>query len=71
MTVAEIESQFNDEWVLIEDPQTNARLEVQSGKVRHHSKDREEVYRLAASLRPHRFAILYTGALPEGMAVVL
>lgn len=71
MTVTEIAARFDAEWVLVEEPQTNAALEVQSGKVRHHSKDRDEVYRLAATLRPKRFAILYTGAMPEGTAIVL
>ena len=40
LTLAEIEAQFVAEWVLIEDPQTNNALEVQSGKVLYHSKDR-------------------------------
>jgi hypothetical protein len=71
MTTAEIQSQFVSEWVLVEDPQTNDALEVQGGIVRWHSKDRDEVYRKAVELRPKRFAVLYTGALPEGTAVVL
>ena len=34
LTVAEIESRFASEWILIEDPQTNQSLEAQRGKVR-------------------------------------
>ena len=71
LTIAEIEAQFESEWVLVEDPQTNESLEVQSGKVRYHSKDRDEVYRAAVKLRPKRFAILYTGTLPKDTAIVL
>lgn len=71
LTITEIESQFESEWVLVEDPQTNEFLEVQSGKVRFHSKDRDEVYREAVKLRPKRFAILYTGMLPKDTAIVL
>jgi hypothetical protein len=71
MTIEEIESQFDSEWVLVEDPQTNEALEVLSGKVIHHSKDRDEVYRKAVALRPKRSAILYTGEIPEDTAVVL
>ncbi len=71
LTIAEIEAQFQSEWVLVEDPQTNESLEVQSGKVRYHSKDRDEVYRAAVKLRPKRFAILYTGTLPKDTAIVL
>ena len=46
-------------------------LEVKSGKVRWHSKDRDEVYRKAVELRPKRFAMLYTGTLPKDAAIVL
>jgi len=70
-TIAEIESKFQSEWVLIEDPQTNESLEVKSGKVRYHSKDRDEVYRKAVELRPKRFAMLYTGTIPKDTAIVL
>ena len=71
LTIAQIEAQFVSEWVLVEAPQINDALEVQSGKVRWHSKDREEVYRQAVVLRPKRFAILYTGKMPEDTAIVL
>ena len=71
MTVTEIESRFNSEWVLIEDPEVNDSLEVQGGKVLYHSKDRDEVYRKAVELRPKRFAMLYTGMMPEDTAIVL
>lgn len=54
MTIAEIETRFESEWVLLEDPETNEALEVQSGKVRWHSKDRDEVYRKAIDLRPKK-----------------
>jgi len=71
LSLAQIESQFSSEWVLVEDPETNQALEVQRGKVRWHSKDREEVYRKAIELRPRRFAVLYTGQIPEDTAIVL
>ena len=71
LTIAQIEAQFDSEWILVGDPQTNEALEVQSGKVLWHSKDREEVYRKAVELRPRRSAMLYTGKLPKGTAVVL
>ncbi len=71
MTVGQIEAQFESEWVLLENPQTNEALEVQGGRVLWHSKDRDEVYRKAVELRPKRFAVLYTGKIPEGTAVVL
>ena len=52
LTLAQIESQFSSEWVLVEDPETNQALEVERGKVRWHSKDREEVYRKSTRAIP-------------------
>ncbi len=71
MTIAEIQSQFDAEWVLIENPQTDEKLQVLGGKVICHSLDRDEVYRKAVSLRPKRSAIIYTGEIPDETAVVL
>ena len=71
MTVEDMKTQFESEWVLVENPQTNDALEVLKGKILHHSKDRDEVYRKAVALRPKRSAIVYTGEIPEDTAVVL
>ena len=71
LTFAEIETQFPGEWVLVENPQTNDALEVQSGRVLAHSKDRDEVYDKLIALRPSRFAILNTGTIPEGAVIIL
>lgn len=71
LTIAEIESTYDSEWVLIEDPQTDEKLEVVSGSVICHSKNRDEVYRKAVELRPRRFAMLYTGTIHERAAIVL
>ncbi len=71
MTIKDIESQFDSEWVLLEDPQTNDILEVLGGKVLYHSKDRDEVYRKAVNFRLKRSAVVYTGEIPEDTAIVL
>ena len=71
LTLAEIQSQFAGEWVLVGDPQTTPALEVQRGTVLYHSKDRDEVYRQAVALRPPRFAVLYVGTMPQDTAIVL
>jgi hypothetical protein len=71
MTIAQIQEQFDSEWILVDEPLTDASLNVQGGRVLCHSKDREEVYRKAVELRPKRFAVLFTGKMPEGTAVVL
>jgi len=71
LTIAEIESRFGSEWVLIEDPETNEALDITAGKVRWHSRNRDEVYRKAIELHPVRFAVLFTGSIPNDAAVVL
>lgn len=71
MTLEEMKSQFDGEWILVEEPQTNDALEVIRGKVLYHAKDRDEVYRQVVALRPKRSAILYTGQMPEDTAIVL
>ena len=71
MTIEEIRSRFDSEWVLVEDPRTNEALEVISGHVLHHSKDRDEVYRKAVAVRPKRCAVLYTGEIPADTAIIL
>jgi hypothetical protein len=71
LTITEIELQFDSEWVLLEDPQTNEALEVQSGKVLYHSKDRDEFDRKALEFHPKRFAVLYTGQPSEEMEFAL
>ena len=71
MTVMEIKNQFKAEWILIGEPDVTKDLEVKSGKVLWHSKDRDEVYRKARELKPQHSAILYTGSLPKGTAVIL
>ena len=71
LTIAQIEARFDSEWVLIEDPLTDDTLQVQGGTVRCHGKDREEVYGRAVETRPKRFAIVYTGRMPQDTEIVL
>ena len=71
MTLAEVKSRFQSEWILIGDPDTDAALNVRKGRVLCHNKDRDEVYRAALALRPSRSAFMYTGRIPEDEAVIL
>ncbi len=71
MTITDMERTFVDEWVLVVDPVTDASLEVQGGSVMWHGGDRDEVYRKAIELRPARFAVVYTGEMPDDTAIVL
>ncbi len=72
LTVDEIHQQFDSEWVLLDDPQTDEQNQVRSGRVVCHSKDRAEVDRKLLELpTPRRFAVFYTGKLPKDAAIVL
>jgi hypothetical protein len=71
MTLAEIEAQFPDEWILVIDPDTGPDLEVRTGVVAAHSKDHDEVYRRALELKPKRSAVWFNGEPPEGAVFVL
>ena len=71
MSMPELEARFDSEWVLLEDPETTESLEVTSGKVLWHSKDRDEVYRKALELRPKHSAILYMGGIPDDMEFLI
>jgi hypothetical protein len=71
LSIEEIQSRFDSEWVLIEDPEVNERSEVVRGTVVFHSKDRDEVDRKAIELRLKHSAFLYTGKMPENTAIVL
>ncbi len=71
LTIAEIESRFVSEWVLVGDPETDEAFHVLRGTILCHGPDRDAVYRKAIELRPKYCAFLYTGTIPEGTAVVL
>ena len=71
MTYERIKARFDSEWVLTGAPDTDETLNVRSGDVLHYSKDRDEVYRRALALRPARAAVVYTGTMPEGTAIVV
>lgn len=71
LTIEEIENRFDSEWVLIGDPLTDELLEVMGGKVLWHSRDRDEIHRMAMELHPRRFAVLHVGKPPEEMESAL
>ncbi|MCX7046608.1 MAG: hypothetical protein NTX50_14120 [Candidatus Sumerlaeota bacterium] len=70
-TYHEMQDRFPDEWVLVGNPETDASLQVVSGTLLFHSKNRDELYRKARKLSPRECAILYFGAIPDDMVVVL
>ena len=71
MTWQEIESEFDSEWVLIEDPELTSALKVIKGKVVFHSKDQNEVYRKMGEFTKLNHAVRYIGELPKGWEMAL
>lgn len=71
LSFSQIIERFEAEWVLLRDPETDDGFNIRQGVVLWHSKDRDEVYRKAREIRPEHSAILYTGRLPDDVAVVL
>ena len=47
LTLSEMESRYPEEWILIDDPETDESLEVVRGRVLFHSSDQGEMYRKA------------------------
>ena len=47
ISFAEIQKEFDSEWILLEDSEIEEGLKIKSGKVLWHSKDRDDVYRKA------------------------
>jgi hypothetical protein len=71
MTLTEIEEQFDNEWILVIDPEFDTNHIVIGGKVLWHSKNRDEVYQKDKELCPRNAAYLYTGPNPENLLINL
>ena len=73
MTIEEIETQFDGEWVLVGDPETDTALKVTRGKVLCHSVDRDVVYDFVGTEDARQFkrlATLCNKDVPRDMAVI-
>ncbi len=65
LTRAEMETQFDGEWVIVADPEVDKNLEVLRGLVVSHGKDPEVVYQEAIDKQVCHWASLYFGPMPE------
>ncbi|HXG84560.1 MAG TPA: hypothetical protein VNI84_11080 [Pyrinomonadaceae bacterium] len=61
LTMKEIERKFDGEWVLIEDVETDEKLEILRGKVVYHGKDPDELHRRAIESKSGYIASRYIG----------
>jgi hypothetical protein len=64
LTMEEIERAFDGELVLLEDPVTDELVQVKSGKLLYHTRDKAQVHRKVRRLGPRSSAILYIGRWP-------
>lgn len=65
LTRAEMEAQFEGEWVLVADPELDKDREVVKGLVVSHGHDPEAVYQEAIDRQVRHWASLYFGPVPE------
>ena len=61
LTMEEIERNFDGEWVLTENVETNEKIEVVRGKVVFHGKDKEARNEKAMKLKSDHLATLNIG----------
>jgi len=66
----DIAEKYKDEWVLLGDIKVDRNFRIKEGKVLSHSADKNEIYNKIIDLKPKKFAIEYTGKIPEDLAVV-
>ena len=71
LTMEEIEKKFDGEWVLIEDVETDEKLEIVRGKVTYHGKDKNELHRRAMKSKTKHFASLFIGKPDPKMEFLL
>ncbi len=71
LTMAEIETRFDQEWVLINDPVLDEQFRVVKGRVRFHSPDRDVFDDGVDKLHSNQFATEFIGRPPEEMRFLL
>jgi hypothetical protein len=71
MTIQEIESTYPQEYVLLDDPETDQHQEILSGRLIWHTKDDDEIWRKAHELQSRHIAVFYVGGPDEDVAYVL
>jgi len=71
MSMDEIESRYDGEWVLILDPATDESNRVLGGRVAYHSPDRDEFDRKSLNFSAPTIAVRYIGEPSRDMEFVL
>jgi hypothetical protein len=71
LTMDEIRSRYDGEWVIIDEPELDEHLHVIQGAVVFHSRDRLEVDRKSVELMLPRSAVLHIGKVSADMEYAL
>ncbi len=71
LTMEEIEKKFDGEWVLIEDVETDEKLEIVRGKVVYHGKDKNQLHQVAMKSKSNQLASLFIGKPDPKMEFLL
>ena len=71
LTMEEIESRFDGEWVLIEDVETDEKLEIVRGKIAYHGSDKEALHEKAMKSKSDHLATLFVGRPDPKMEFLL
>ena len=71
LTMEEIRSRYDGEWVIIDEPELDEHLQVLQGAVVFHSPDRLEVDRKSVELMLKHSAVLHIGKVPAEMVYAL
>jgi len=67
----DIQKDYKDNWVLLEEVQVDEDLDVLGGNVIYFHPNKENVYKKLLELRPDRSAIEFAGDIPEDIALML
>ncbi len=72
MTIAEIEAQFPNQWVLVNELKKDRDGLAEGGRVVAHDSNRDSVYSAAAAIPvPRDIAVFHTGPIPEDVVFIL
>ncbi len=65
MKMEAIRKRYTGEWVLIAFTELDEELQVVTGEVMAHAKDRDAIYTAQAKMKNKQLAIEYLGEIPE------
>lgn len=71
ISYTDIQNKYDSQWVLLEDPEIDEFSKIKSAKLLWFSKNRDEIYQKANSLKPKHAAILFIGKPSGNITFVL